>query len=217
MSWLIAITLFASGAEHCDGMRVTKKGKNVDAELGEAVAVQSSLTRSSMSSCYNIAGTHDWVTAGRRRRTTRGVETLTQSGCSGKGEGWTFSVSGTSLTTGSGERGTIRPGPPLKIFFPETNYNYTRRAGSGPPVSGGLTFDQFMEWMAIAPAMGGYACGYAHGWCGCACGNNQNKTCSLPRMPTGGTEGGRTCGSYGVTYGCAEAWNTLVGCPLSSR
>jgi len=210
MSRLLAVTLFASWAKHCDGIRVVKKDdKTGDTELGEEAAVESSAT----SNCYNIAGTYDY--SGR----SRGVERLTQSGCRGNGEGWTFTVSGTSLTTGSGEPGSIRPGPPLRIIFPRSGYNYTRRAGSGPapappppPQGGGLSLDQFMEWMAIAPPSGGYACGYSGQWCGCSCGNNENRTCTLPPMQPG-TQGGHTCGWFGRLYGCAEAHNTIVGCP----
>jgi len=80
----------------------------------------------------------------------------------------------------------------------------------------------FDEWMAMyeratngIPQVGA-ACGYQHGWCGCSCGNNLAKPCSLPFINhTLSTEGGHTCGYYGVLYGCAEAHNNVASCPRS--
>jgi len=85
----------------------------------------------------------------------------------------------------------------------------------------GLPAGEFERLMANLQnsdvSQGGYACGYADGWCGCSCGHNlgSNIPCYLPPMRPG-TEGGHTCGHYGNLYGCAEAHNTLEGCPRTS-
>jgi len=97
------------------------------------------------------------------------------------------------------------------------------RPQSVPPVptpspSQGLPQWDFEEWMKYwqnqNTPMGGWACGYDNGWCGCGCGHNQGKEnpCTLPKMEPG-TKGGRTCGHFGRFYGCVETHNTLKNCP----
>jgi len=103
----------------------------------------------------------------------------------------------------------------------ETNPVCFAAAGGGA----GLSPDDFAQWMRLLQnndiPQGGYACGYStvdgQQWCGCSCGHNQGNTtpCTLPPMNPG-TAGGHTCGYYGVLYGCAEAHNTIVGCPRTS-
>jgi len=81
-----------------------------------------------------------------------------------------------------------------------------------------VDFEKFMKnWRDATQGieMGGYACGYAHGWCGCACGNNLGRSCQLPKMSTG-TLGGGHCDNYERWYGCAAAYNNISGCPRSS-
>jgi len=57
-------------------------------------------------------------------------------------------------------------------------------------------------------SMGGYACGYyPDGWCGCACGNNENNTdCYLPPIEPGIAGTDRMCGCIdGGFCGCVRA------------
>jgi len=94
--------------------------------------------------------------------------------------------------------------------------------GAGAPAPApALSPIEFKKWMSNLQkhpvSMGGYACGYGGGWCGCACGHNKGEQpCHLPLMQPG-TAGGFTCGSFGVLYGCAEAHNNMTDCPGMHR
>jgi len=92
--------------------------------------------------------------------------------------------------------------------------------GAGAPAPApALSPIDFDKWMSNLQKqhvpMGGFACGYGEGWCGCACGHNKGEQpCHLPQIQPG-TAGGFTCGRYGVLYGCAEAHNNITGCPTT--
>jgi len=91
------------------------------------------------------------------------------------------------------------------------------QANAGQPALSPAQFEEWMEyWQNSNLPQGGWACGYGNGWCGCSCGYNDGdgtlKECALPEMQLG-TAGGHTCGFIGRLYGCAEAHNTVRGCP----